>query len=173
MSWAQGGRSASPRWCSFVDRRWDWTGAVGLKMSPTPQTDPTEGNRSARSEPAVGRIPDQACLSSPVSWPVACLWHGRTHAFIPSVLPPRRRPVAAPTAVASRWLCDPGRLFATPKQEKTWPWLFASESLMCRDESRTPTWSVHCAECSPPAAARPRRVTRRCTSQVVGEIGFS
>lgn len=60
----RGGRSASPRWCSFTDSRWDWTGAVGLKVSPTPQTDPTEGNRSARSEPAVERIPDQACLST-------------------------------------------------------------------------------------------------------------
>lgn len=60
----RGGRSASPRWCSFTDSRWDWTGAVGLKMCPTPQTDPTEGNRSARSEPAVERMPDQACLST-------------------------------------------------------------------------------------------------------------
>lgn len=101
-----GGRSASPRLCSFIDSRWDWLGAVGLKMSPTPQTDPTEGNRSARSEPAVERdarpgMPVKSCQLA------RCLFvTQKKHPMhsIPCILPPGRHHVAVLVMVASRGL---------------------------------------------------------------------
>lgn len=158
VPWALGGggRSASPRWCSFTDSRWDWTGAVGLKMSPTPQTDPTEGNRSARSEPAVERMPDQACLSTLSAGPLLVC---DTRPIIAWIVPPRRRPVAVPMG---RSFQGAGRFGSTLREteqsgaeQRRKAHGSVSRSKMSRDESLMAAWPVlhhgpRVAWCTPP-----------------------
>lgn len=147
VPWAHGGRSASPRWCSFTDSRWDWTGAVGLKLIPTPQTDPTEGNRSARSEPAVERMPDQACLSTLSAGPLLDCDTRPIHS-VAWIVPPRRRPVAVPMTTKSKMLGDfwpdssRGRAMQSGAEQSREALGSASRSLMSRDESLMAGWSV-------------------------------
>lgn len=112
--WVQGGRSASPRWCSFTDSRWDWTGAVGLKLIPTPQRDPTEGDRSARSEPAVERIPDQACLSTLSAGPLLVCDTRPIHSMDRATQTPRACRSAHDHSFQG--LNDMDRLFAKPSR---------------------------------------------------------
>lgn len=162
--WAHGGRSASPRWCSFTDSRWDWTGAVGLKLIPTPQTDPTEGNRSARSEPAVERMPDQACLSTLSAGPLLDCDTRPIHS-IPWIVPPRRRPVAVPMTTNSRMLGDFDSDSSRSREERSRAEQSrealgsSSRSLMGRDESLMAGWSI--------LHQRPR--VAWCTTLVVGD----
>jgi hypothetical protein len=76
-------------------------GAVGLKVSPTPQTDPTEGNRSARSEPAVERgWPTRHACQVLSAGPLLVCDTEDPMPFIPCISPP----VAEPIAVASSGL---------------------------------------------------------------------
>lgn len=87
---------------------------VGLKLIPTPQTDPTEGNRSARSEPAVERIPDQACLSTLSAGPLLVCDTRPIHSMDRATQTPRACRSAHDHSFQG--LNDMDRLFAKPSR---------------------------------------------------------